>query len=54
MLPPHIIDELRRREEWKKERRTEQPRIELPFAPPRPHAPTAPAEERGVTVIELF
>lgn len=55
MLPPYIIEELRRRERAKKSRdRDEQPRLQLPL-PPKSPAPTSeePAE-RGVAIIEVF
>jgi hypothetical protein len=58
MLPPFIIEQIRRREE-KDRVRHDQPRIELPLqlpVPRAPHAPQAPEErgDRGVTIIELM
>ena len=58
MLPPFIIEQIRRREEEERVRH-EQPRIELPLqlpVPRAPHAPQAPEErgDRGVTIIDLM
>jgi hypothetical protein len=53
MLPPFIIEQIRRREEQERARH-EQPRLELPLDRPVPRAPQAPDEsERGVVIIEL-
>jgi hypothetical protein len=55
MLPPFIIEQIRRREEQERARR-EQPRLEIPVDRPAPRAP-APADdagERGVIVIDLM
>lgn len=56
MLPPFIIDQIRRREEEERRRdEAEQPRLELPLDGYRP----APLErepervERGVVILEL-
>lgn len=56
MLPPFIIDELRRRERWKEDHERQQPVVELPLPEaPRRNMPQAPEErDRGVTVIPLF
>lgn len=56
MLPPHIIEELRRREEWKRERERPQPcvELELPLPPRRGSPDPTPAEDRGVTIIDLW
>jgi hypothetical protein len=54
MLPPFIIEQIRRREE-KDRVRHEQPRIEIPVQHPQPRAPQ-PTEEnadRGVVIIDL-
>jgi hypothetical protein len=56
VLPPYIIDEIRRREQ-EQQRRYEQPRIELPLpqAPPpsqRRHHDDG-EKDRGVTIIDL-
>jgi hypothetical protein len=54
MLPPFIIEQIRRREEQERARH-EQPRLELPVDRPVPRAPQAPEEstDRGVVIIEL-
>ncbi|MCL2450546.1 MAG: hypothetical protein FWD17_16485 [Polyangiaceae bacterium] len=55
MLPPFIIEQIRRRE--KRERaRHEQPRLEIPVDRPVPRSPQ-PADdkaERGVVIIDLM
>ena len=54
MLPPFIIDQIRRREE--EERRRPAPVIELPLPQsPAPREPRAPEEKprRGVVIIDL-
>jgi hypothetical protein len=54
MLPPFIIEQIRKRE---KEERAhyEQPQLELPIERPRPRRPEAPTEEieRGVIILDL-
>jgi hypothetical protein len=55
MLPPFIIEQIRRREEQERAR-PEQPRIEIPADRPAPRSPQ-PVEdqgERGVVVIDLI
>jgi hypothetical protein len=54
MLPPFIIEQIRRREEQERGRH-EQPRLELPVDRPAPRTPQAPEEpgERGVVIIDL-
>jgi hypothetical protein len=55
MLPPFIIEQIRRREEQERTR-PEQPRIEIPPDRPAPRSPQ-PLEdqgERGVIVIDLI
>lgn len=55
MLPPFIIEQIRKREEEERARH-EQPRLELPLDRPRPRPPAQPAEEegnRGVIIVEL-
>lgn len=55
MLPPFIIEQIRRREEQERVRH-EQPRLELPVDRPAPRAPQAPEENggsRGVVIIDL-
>jgi hypothetical protein len=54
MLPPFIIEQIRRREEEERARH-EQPQLEIPADRPLPRAPQ-PAEEkgeRGVVIIDL-
>lgn len=54
MLPPFIIEQIRKREE--DEKRPEiRPAIELPLVPPSPRRVREDAEEgdRGVIVIDL-
>lgn len=54
MLPPFIIEQIRRREEQERVRH-EQPRLEIPAQQPVPRAPQ-PSEEsgdRGVVIIDL-
>jgi hypothetical protein len=54
MLPPFIIEQIRRREEQERARH-EQPQLEVPVDRPRPTSPSAPEEkgERGVVIIDL-
>jgi hypothetical protein len=54
MLPPFIIEQIRRREEQERARH-EQPQLEIPTDRPAPRAPHAPEEpgERGVVIIDL-
>jgi hypothetical protein len=54
MLPPFIIEQIRKREEEERARH-EQPRLELPLDRPRPRTPRVPDEEaeRGVIIVEL-
>jgi hypothetical protein len=67
MLPPFIIDQIRKREQEERARHDEeQPRLELPLPRPRlpggageraetpSDAPPAPGEERGVIILELL
>jgi hypothetical protein len=55
MLPPFIIEQIRRREEQERARH-EQPRLEIPVDRPAPRAPLAPDDkgERGVIIIDLM
>lgn len=58
MLPPFIIEQIRKREEEEERaQQQEQPRLELPLVPPgtrRRLVPDDEAEvERGVVVIDL-
>jgi hypothetical protein len=54
MLPPFIIEQIRRRESEERAR-YEQPQLEIPKAPPRPRKPEAPEDEanRGVIILDL-
>jgi hypothetical protein len=54
MLPPFIIEQIRRREEQERARH-EQPRLEIPVQSPVPRAPQAPEDngDRGVVIIDL-
>jgi len=53
MLPPFIIEQIRRREEQERARH-EQPQLELPVDRPAPASPRGPEEaDRGVVIIDL-
>jgi hypothetical protein len=56
MLPPYIIEQIRRREEEHQRQHYEQPQVEIPLPSnmPRPAAPEqAEDEEHGVVIIDL-
>ncbi len=59
MLPPFIIDQIRRREEQERARRdVERPRLELPVDSHRPEGPERRQDEedqpeRGVIILDL-
>jgi len=55
MLPPYIIDEIRKREEERQEERP-QPRVDLPLpeAPPRVVKNDNDSGDRGLVVIDLM
>jgi hypothetical protein len=58
MLPPFIIEQIRRREEEERRRHEEQhrPRLDLPidtYQPPRRPAEDEDDRERGVVILEL-
>ncbi len=55
MLPPFIIEQIRKREEEERVHQ-EQPQLELPVERPRPRQPVAPVDdgERGVLILELL
>jgi hypothetical protein len=55
MLPPFIIEQIRRREEQERAHH-EQPHLEIPVDRPAPRSPQAPEEsvERGVVIIDLM
>jgi hypothetical protein len=55
MLPPFIIEQIRRREEEER-KQYEQPQLELPVSPPQPkRRDEKPSEDvqRGVIIVEL-
>ncbi len=57
MLPPFIIEQIRRREEEER-KQYEQPQLELPISPSGPPQPPKRREEseegqRGVVILEL-
>ncbi|MBX3234060.1 MAG: hypothetical protein KIT84_32875 [Labilithrix sp.] len=54
MLPPFIIEQIRKREEEER-KRYDQPHLELPLAPPGPPRRREEPDEgkRGVIIIEL-
>ncbi|MDB5212250.1 MAG: hypothetical protein JWO86_177 [Myxococcaceae bacterium] len=58
MLPPFIIEQIRRREEQER-KQYEQPQLELPISPSGPHAPRPKGREeseegqRGVIILDL-
>jgi hypothetical protein len=54
MLPPFIIEQIRRRESEERSR-YEQPQLELPKTPVRPRKPDATDDEanRGVIILDL-
>jgi hypothetical protein len=55
MLPPFIIEQIRRREELER-LRPDQPRVEIPVDRPAPRTPHPPEEkgDRGVVIIDLM
>lgn len=54
MLPPFIIEQIRKREE-KEHARHEQPQLELPVAPARPRRDIPDDEaNRGVLILDLI
>lgn len=53
MLPPFIIEQIRKREE-KERRQYEQPQLELPMTPPLPmRREETEDSQRGVIIVEL-
>ena len=56
MLPPFIIEQIRRREEQER-KQYEQPQLELPISPSGPPLPKRREEsdegQRGVIILEL-
>ena len=58
MLPPFIIDQIRRREEEEKRRQEQRPRLDLPVDAHVPRPPERDDEEeekpkRGVIILDL-
>jgi hypothetical protein len=53
MLPPYIIEQIRRREE--ELRKQQQPQLEIPLPSnlPRPSPPERHDDDRGVVIIDL-
>ena len=57
MLPPFIIEQIRKREEDERRRSAYQPTLEIYIdnvPPPRPSAPEEEHQERGVIILELL
>jgi hypothetical protein len=52
MLPPFIIERIRRREQ-EEARREDRPYVEVPMPPPRPREAEGDEANRGVVVIDL-
>lgn len=54
MLPPFIIEQIRKREQ-EEQARYEQPQLELPVPVPRPRPPKEVDDEgnRGVIILDL-
>jgi len=56
MLPPFIIEQIRKREEELRQHERQQPHLELPIPPsvPAPRRPTVDDDvDRGVIIVEL-
>jgi hypothetical protein len=56
MLPPFIIDQIRRREEEESRRDYDRPRLELPldiYQPAPEPGSEHPEDERGVVILDL-
>ena len=53
MLPPFIIEQIRKREEEERRRYEQQPHLELPLAPPRRREEKDEGVQRGVIIVEL-
>jgi hypothetical protein len=56
MLPPFIIEQIRKREEEERRRYEQQPHLELPLAPPGPARRREEKDDgvqRGVIIVEL-
>jgi hypothetical protein len=55
MLPPFIIEQIRRREEQQRRRSEQQPRLEIPsdLPPRRPAGDEEDDRDRGVVIVDL-
>ena len=53
MLPPYIIEQIKRREDREREQ-YHQPQLELPIEQPRPTRESSPPEDPGVVIIPLW
>ena len=57
MLPPFIIEQIRRREEQERREQRQQPRLELPVdahrSPPRPEKKDEEESEREIIILDL-
>jgi len=54
MLPPFIIEQIRKREKEEREHQAEQPRLELPLERRRPPQTSETDEtDRGVVIVDL-
>jgi hypothetical protein len=55
MLPPFIIEQIRKREQEEREHQAEQPRLELPLERRRWSEPPKEKEDvdRGVVIVDL-
>jgi hypothetical protein len=53
MLPPFIIEQIRKREKDQREHQAEQPRLELPVERRRVPETTDEEVDRGVVVVDL-
>jgi hypothetical protein len=58
MLPPFIIDQIRRREDEERRKVEEQPRLDLPLDAYLPRAEQPPEEDeptnRGIVILDLW
>jgi len=53
MLPPFIIEQIRKREKEQQEQQAEQPRLELPLERRNPPESQDEEVDRGVVVVDL-
>jgi hypothetical protein len=55
MLPSYIIEELRRREQARREEAARpSPRLDLPLPPPRREERERVPDDRGIAIIEVW